>query len=115
MGCAALAQVDLDREWRPPPLMVADHHEVDREAAEHTLPGETVADLGRLPADRVRVTEVRWEPTAKVALTAGPSEQLIVRGEHLDLAERRDAKLDTRATELRAVETLLDDASALRQ
>ena len=59
MRRAALAQVDLDGVGLPRPPVRARHDEVEREAAEHALLRETLADLRRLAADGRRRTPRR--------------------------------------------------------
>ena len=50
---SALAQVDLDRIWRPIAGYFA-HDEVDRESAEHTLTGQPLPDDRSLAGGRGR-------------------------------------------------------------
>ncbi len=108
----ALAKVELDRV-RVPAALAANGDEVDREAADHALTRQPLADLRRLPRDRGGVGGIGREATAEVALPARAAEQLVVRREHLERAERRHPHLDARAAELLAGDSLLDDPAAL--
>src|SRR5690242_17610351 len=115
MGRPALPQVELDRVGTPllaASGVIACDDEVDGEAPEHTLASQVLGDPARLAADLPGVTERRWKPAADVALPAGTAEQLVVRGEQLDLAERGHAELHARAVDLGAGDALLDDSAA---
>ena len=99
---AALAQVQLDRVGGPTSPFVAD---VTKSSAKRPITpsrGEPLADLRRLARDHGRVVRVGGEAAAEVALPARPAEQLVVRRQQLELAERRDPQLDARAPELLA-------------
>src|SRR4051812_13935577 len=115
MRGAALAQVELDRVRAPRAVGVADHDEVDGEAAQDAGPRQMLADLGRLLGDRAGIAEVGREAAAEVGLAARAAQELIVRGQELDVAQRRDAQLHARAPHLQAVHALLDDPAVLRQ
>ena len=65
--------------------------------------------------DLRRVLGVRREHAAEVRLAAQPAEQLVVRREELDLAERRDPQLHAGALEVLALDALLDHAAALQE
>ena len=108
----ALAQVELDRVRAPGSAAVPRDDEVDGEPPEHALARQPPADLLGLRADRAGVAEVGREAAAEVALAARPAEQLVVRREQLDVAERRHAELHARAAELGAGDALLDDAAS---
>ena len=110
-----LRRFSLDRVRAPHAVRSPHRDEVDREAPEHALRGQTLADLHGLIRDRRRIRRVGREPAAEVALAARPAEELVVRGEKLDLAERRDAQLHARASELLARDPLLDHAALLAE
>ena len=112
MRRAALPQVDLDGVGPPLAPARARDDEVEGEAPEHPLAGEPCADLLGVAADLDRVAGVGREPAADVRLPARAAQELVVRREDLDLAERRHAQLDAGAAELVADEPLLDDAAS---
>src|SRR5439155_24310958 len=99
-----------DRVWDPPTVL-SDGDKIEREAPEHALFREPVADLRRLRSDHRRVPGVGREAAAHERLPARPAEQLVVRREQLDLAQRRYPQLDARAPELVTRDQLLDDAA----
>src|SRR5215468_5005623 len=65
-----LAQVQLNRIRGPGAVMRAHHDEIDREPAQHALPGQSLADLLRIRADHLGVLEIGGKRTPRVALPA---------------------------------------------
>ena len=96
----------------PRAVRLADGDEVHREAPDHSLARQPLPDLHRVLGDRGRVRGIRGKDAAEVALAARAAEQLVVRRQHLEPAERRHAHLDARRAELLARDPLLDDAAA---
>ena len=87
--------------------------EVDGEPAEDALAREDLADPLRLRGDEPGVRGVGGEAAPEVGLAGRPAEHLVVRREHLDLAQRGHPQLHARAAQLVADDPLLDDAAAL--
>ena len=66
-----------------------------------------------LGADRRRVREVGGEPAAEIALSARPTEHLVMGRQQLDVAAGVHPQLHARAAHLDAGDAFLDDAAAL--
>ena len=77
--CPALSQIHLDGVGLPSFLVGTDDDEIDREAAEDPFLGKPSPDLLGFAGDHGCVFRIGREPAAKIALSAGPAEQLIVR------------------------------------
>ena len=114
VGRSALPEVQLDRVGRPG-RAVPDDDEVEGEAPQDPLADQLLPHLHRVPRDDRGVRRVRGEAAAEIALPAGPAQHLVVRGQHLELAEGSDAELDARAPDLLADDALLDDPRELGQ
>ena len=80
-GGPALAEVQLDGVRRPGARLVPDDDEVHREPADHAEPREVTSDHHGGFGDRRGVLDVRGEHAAEVALAAGATERLVVRGQ----------------------------------
>ena len=78
MGGAALAQVDLDGVGRPA-ILLAGHHEVDREAADYAALAQLLRDAEPLPLDQLAVVLAGGKGAAEEHLPARAAEHLIVR------------------------------------
>ena len=85
--------------------------EVHREPADHAEPREVTSDHHGGLGDRRGVLDVRGEHAAEVALAAGATEQLVVRGQQLDLPVGQGPHLDAGTGQGRAGDPLLDDAA----
>jgi len=115
MGGPALAQVDLDGIDVPLAACVSHGHEVKREPAEHAFPHQPSADLHGLVHDRRAVLHARREAASQIALAGRAAQHLVVRGQRLDLSERRHTQLRAGAAEVAPHDTFLDDAATLGQ
>ncbi len=113
MRRAALPQVDLDGVGAPRAALRAGDDEVESEASEDALACEPAADLRGFAADARRVGLVRGEPAAEVALTADPAEQLVVRREQLERAQRGHPQLHAGAADLVGDDALFHDPALL--
>src|SRR5262249_52985583 len=108
---STLPEVELDRV-RIPRSVTPHRDEVDCEAPEHALTRESLADLDRLADDCRRIRLVGGEAASEVALAARSAQQLVMSGENLEPAERRDPELHARAAELVADDPLLDNSTS---
>ena len=113
MRRAALAQVELDRVRSPSAVARRGR----RRSRSRTVPARP-ARASRAPifaasrGDLARVGDVGGEAAAEIALPARAAEQLVVRREQLDVAERRHPQLHARAAEAPSPrDPLLDDAA----
>src|SRR5215216_3831537 len=113
MGGAAPAQIELNGVGRPLAGAVPLHDEVDREPTQGTLSCQPLANSDRRLTDQSRVGRVRRKDAAKVALSTGASEKLIMSGQQFYAPVREYSKLDARTVQLLAYDPLLDDPAVL--
>src|SRR5215472_13892964 len=66
MRRSALAQIKLNRIWRPRAVARPHYDKVDRKPAQHPLTGQALADPLRIRADHLGVFEICRERTPRV-------------------------------------------------
>ena len=107
---AAVTKIDLDCV-RLPRLISTDHNEIDAKAADHSLVGKHLTDLGTELDDLDAVTRIGREPAAEEGLSRRTPQHLVVGGEDFHLVERAGAQLHAGTSDIGAFDSLLDDYS----
>ena len=112
VGRATVPQIDFDGVGEPL-AVAANHYEVDAEPTDDPLIGQPQSDLAR-PDRRSTTRNPRWRGNGspRNSCPGGPSQDLIVGRQDLNLFQRTGSQLHARAVESLALDSLLDDPFA---
>ena len=115
MGGAALAQIYFNC-LQIPVAPEAAGNEIHRIALQATLQCQGIAHRLAIPHQLQAIASIRWKATALVGLATGASEDLLVGGEHFNLATGIDRALHTGGTKcLSTLQPSLNKGSLLNK